>query len=118
MRSLINATTTVIVFYDYVLTFDIEVKRIWRRSFGLPDAIFLANRCLAIALSLPLVVGSQLGTRTVSCVICHLRTLCADSYIQGVRQDQVLVAVCCMAKIDVPCIGSLYKSYSGICLAS
>jgi hypothetical protein len=39
------------VFYEYILTIDLEVRNIWKRPYALPTVIFALNRYLCIMLS-------------------------------------------------------------------
>lgn len=50
---------TVLVFYDYFLTLDLEVQNIWTKKFRGPTLIFFLNRYLCIGLALALLLPTE-----------------------------------------------------------
>lgn len=51
MNRLAECLSTVILFYDFIITLEAEVHHVWKRKFTTVTALFLLNRYLNLVLS-------------------------------------------------------------------
>ena len=87
LRMRLSNHFAVLVFYDYMCSFQDEVEVFWRRSFRPATAVFMANRYLCICYVIPLILERVVLPTPLVCL-----NLYDNSDVQ--RADGVSTEVC------------------------